>query len=162
MPAAWVSISPPLDASRFLQPKLRKRLGQRIRAGSLGCLAQSRMLRAIVGGKLFGALRMVISPHFIHCFTDGRARRVKDPSAFRATWSLSILLFRPYQSTGRSSLSLMEHAALTSGQENGMSKSNRSSAWTSKMIERLLKALPLRTGSGTPGSGALGSCADAT
>ena len=71
---------------------------------------------------------MEVPPHFIHCFTTGRARRTKDPSAFRATWSLSILLFGPYQFTGRTSLSLMEHAvehaALASGQGNGMSKSS--------------------------------------
>ena len=68
---------------------------------------------------------MEVPPHFIHCFTTGEARRTKDPSAFRATWSLSILLFGPYQFTGRTlSLSLMEHAALASGQGHGMSKSS--------------------------------------
>jgi hypothetical protein len=44
-----------------------------------------RVLGAIVRGKLFGALRMEIPPHFIHGFASGIARRTKDPSTLRAT-----------------------------------------------------------------------------
>jgi len=52
--------------------------------GSLRPIAP-RMLGAIVGGKLFGALRVEIPPHLIHCFTDGRARRAKDPKRIPST-----------------------------------------------------------------------------
>jgi hypothetical protein len=67
------------------------------------------VLGAIVRGKLFGALRMEIPPHFIHGFASGIARRTKDPSTLRATRCLSILFFDPYQFAGRASLALMEH-----------------------------------------------------
>lgn len=96
------------------------------------------MLGAIVGGKLFRALRVETPPHLIHCFTDGRTRRTKDPSAFRATRSLSILIFGPYQFAGRTSLSLIEHAALTSGLGDGMLKSSmRGKSQPCRVLRRL-------------------------
>jgi hypothetical protein len=78
------------------------------------------MLGAIVRGKLFGALRMEIPPHFIHGFASGIARRTKDPSTLRATGYLSILFFDPYQFAGRAShdvsrLSLLQLRVLRLG-----------------------------------------------
>jgi hypothetical protein len=68
-----------------------------------------RVLSAIVGRKLFGELCVEIPRHLVQCFTNGRPRRIKHPSAFRAAPPHYILFFDPYRFARRTVLARCGH-----------------------------------------------------
>jgi hypothetical protein len=61
------------------------------------CALDSRVIGANMGGKLFVALQLEVSHHFIERFTRGRGRRIKPPGAIRASKTAKTVFFDPYK-----------------------------------------------------------------
>jgi hypothetical protein len=57
----------------------------------------SRVIGANMGCKLFVALQLEVSHHFIERFTRGRGRRIKPPGAIRASKTAKTVFFDPYK-----------------------------------------------------------------
>lgn len=61
------------------------------------CALDSRVIGANMGCKLFVALQLEVSHHFIERFTRGRGRRIKPPGAIRASKTAKTVFFDPYK-----------------------------------------------------------------